>query len=53
MWKIAEIFFSKIKLVSARKKILKIFFLAFESEDNIQIEYTKVNMFLKNAIKSV
>ena len=44
--------FSKINLVTARKKIFKIFFLAFESQDNIQIEYIYVNMlFLKNPIK--
>ena len=33
-----NMFFSKIILVAARKKIFKIFFLAFESQDNIQIE---------------
>ena len=32
-------FFSKINLVTARKKIFKIFFSAFESQGNIQIEY--------------
>ena len=46
-------FFSKINLMEARKKILKVFFLAFESQDNIQIEYlkTKMLMLLKNGIK--
>ena len=39
--------------MEARKKILKVFFLAFESQDNIQIEYlkTKMLMLLKNGIK--
>ena len=46
-------FFSKINLVTATKKIFKIFFSDFESEDNIKIEYIWVNMlmFRKNPIK--
>ena len=46
-------FFSKINPVEARKKILKVFFLAFESQDNIQIDYLKTKMLilLKNGIK--
>ena len=46
-------FFSKINPMEARKKILKVFFLAFESQDNIQIDYlkTKMLMLLKNGIK--
>ena len=32
-------FFWKINLLTARKKTLKIFFSAFETQDNIQIEY--------------
>ena len=34
-----NMFFSKINLVTARKKIFKIIFSAFESQDNIKIEY--------------
>ena len=47
------VFFSKINLMEARKKILKVFFLAFESQDKIQIEYlkTKMLMLLKSGIK--
>ena len=39
--------------MEARKKILKVFFLAFESQDKIQIEYlkTKMLMLLKSGIK--
>ena len=33
------VFFCKINLVTARKKIFKIIFSAFETQDNIQIEY--------------
>ena len=32
-------FFCKINLLTARKKTLKIFFSAFETQGNIQIEY--------------
>ena len=32
------VFFYKINLVTARKKIFKIFFSAFEIQDNIKIE---------------
>ena len=32
-------FFSRINYVTARKNIFKILFSAFESQDNIQIEY--------------
>ena len=47
------VFFSKINPMEARKKILKVFFLAFESQDNIQIDYLKTKMLilLKNGIK--
>ena len=46
-------FFSKINLVAARKKNFKNLYSAFESQDNIQIEYIWVNMlmFTKNPIK--
>ena len=49
----ASFFFSKINPMEARKKILKVFFLAFESQDNIQIDYLKTKMLmpLKNGIK--
>ena len=33
------VFFCKINLLTARKKTLKIFFSAFETQDNTQIEY--------------
>ena len=45
--------FSKINLVTARKKDFQDLFPAFESQYNIQIEYVQINMliFLKNSIK--
>ena len=46
-------FFSKINLVTARKKIFNIFFSDFESKDNMQIEYIQVNMLKKSIKKSI
>ena len=37
--KLLNMFFSKINLVTARKKDFQDLFSAFESQDNIQIEY--------------
>ena len=46
-------FFPKINLVIARKIDFEDPFLAFESQDNIKIEYIWINMlmFLRNPIK--
>ena len=56
MQKMAKIcIFSKINLVTARKKkkIFQYLLSVFESQDNIQSEYMKVNMlmFLKSPLK--
>ena len=47
------VFFSKINLVTARKKNFQDLFSVFESQDNIQIEYIYFNMimFLKKSDK--
>ena len=54
MRKITKIcFFSKINLVTARKKNFQDLFSVFESQDNIQVEYIYFNMimFLKKSDK--
>ena len=53
MRKITKIcFFSKITLVTARKKSFQDLFSVFESQDNIQVEYIYFNMmFLKKSDK--
>ena len=53
MRKITKIcFFSKITLVTARKKNFQDLFSVFESQDNIQVEYIYFNMmFLKKSDK--